>query len=58
MKKHLVMKWIFYICIASFLVNGMIYLATKSNDSLISLLSATALGLVMGIGALLTRKSN
>ncbi|GAA0135061.1 hypothetical protein YSY43_19010 [Paenibacillus sp. YSY-4.3] len=58
MRKHQVLKWIFYICVASFLLNGMIYLATKSNDSLISLLCATGLGLIMGIGALLTRKSN
>ncbi|WP_164515019.1 hypothetical protein [Paenibacillus lentus] len=57
MRKHQIMKWIFYLCLVSIFINGTIYMATKSGDSLISLLSAAGLGVIMGIGALLTRKS-
>lgn len=56
-RKHQIMKWILYLCLVSLLINGTIYMASKSNDSLISLLSAAGLGLIMGIGALMTRKS-
>lgn len=58
MRKHQIMKWIFFLCLVSLLVNGVIYMASKSNDVLISLFSAAGLGLIMGIGALMTRKSN
>lgn len=57
MRKHQIMKWVFYLCLVSMFINGTLYMATKSSDSLISLLSAAGLGLIMGIGALITRKS-
>lgn len=56
MLKHQIMKWIFYLCIVSLLVNGIIYAATKSNETLINLIFATVIGLIMGIGTLITRK--
>ncbi|MNJ77843.1 hypothetical protein D3C77_754430 [compost metagenome] len=57
MLKHQIMKWIFYLCVVSLLLNGMIYMMSKSSEVLFSLCSAAVLGLIMGIGALLTRKS-
>jgi hypothetical protein len=51
-----VLKWICMLCAASIIVNGLLFMGTGSQKVLISLCSAVGLGIVSGIGLLVTRK--
>ncbi|MGN7384409.1 hypothetical protein [Paenibacillus sp. SAFN-117] len=50
-----VLKWIFLLCVATIVANGLLYMGTGNQKLLISLYSAAGLGVLSGIGWLFTR---
>lgn len=51
-----VLKWIFLLCVATIVANGLLYMGTGNQKLLISLYSAAGLGVLSGIGWLVKRK--
>lgn len=51
-----VLKWLCLLCLASIIVNGLLFMGTGSHKVLISLYSAAGLGVLSGIGLIVTRK--
>jgi len=56
MSTHTIMKWLFLLCLATLVINGFLYLGVRKQELLYSLSSAAGLGLIAGIGTLLTKK--
>ncbi|WGU93958.1 hypothetical protein QJQ58_26210 [Paenibacillus dendritiformis] len=51
-----VLKWLCILCAATIIVNGLLFMGTGSHKVLISLYSAAGIGVLSGIGLLVTRK--
>lgn len=56
MTTHQIMKWIFILCVTTLIVNGSLYLKIEKEQLMYSIYSAVGLGVVTGIGMLITRK--
>lgn len=51
-----VLKWLCLICVATIIVNGLLYMGTGNEKVLISLFCGAGLGGLSAIGLLVTRK--
>ncbi|GAB6928909.1 hypothetical protein JCM10914A_28920 [Paenibacillus sp. JCM 10914] len=56
MSTKTVMKWIFFFCLITLVMNGFLYLGLRKSELLISLVSAAGLGLISGFTLLMSRK--
>lgn len=56
MSTYNIMKWLFLLCVATLVINGFLYLGVRKQELLYSLSSAAGLGIITGIGTLLTKK--
>ncbi|MFC5406514.1 hypothetical protein [Cohnella soli] len=51
-----VLNWVLLLCVVSFALNGLLYWTMGKKDVLINLYGAVGLGILTGIGILVTRK--
>ncbi|MGG3284412.1 hypothetical protein [Paenibacillus solani] len=56
MSTQSVVKWVFWLCVITLIMNGFLYLGLRKPELLISLYSAAGLGLITGFAMLMTRK--
>ncbi|WP_158081625.1 hypothetical protein [Paenibacillus selenitireducens] len=56
MKANQILKWIFLLSIVGMAMNGILYSNTGERGVFIGIISAAVLGVVSGIGILITRK--
>jgi hypothetical protein len=52
-----VLKWVFLLCVASLILNGLLYWVSGSRDVLTSTYGTAALGAMSAIGLLFARSS-
>ncbi|RAL25789.1 hypothetical protein [Thermoflavimicrobium daqui] len=50
-------KWLFLLSIFSLLFNGVLYLTLEDKNLIFSFIGAIGIGIISGIGALITRKN-
>jgi len=56
MSTQSVVKWVFWLCVITLIMNGFLYLGLRKPELLISLYSAAGLGLITGFAVLMNRK--
>lgn len=57
MALHQISKWLFILCLATLLFNGLLYFGIQKQELLYSIISALCIGLISGVYFLITKKN-